>query len=151
GSWALARANQILAESQIAQDRSADALQTLKEIEDVIGDEPIGRRHFVNSNILFAIANLDVGRPEIAEPILRRVADEREHVLGNDYPSTAEARGLLAVSLYRQKELAPALAVFEQAVPKLMAPRGAARDAKALSAVQDQIAHRIIETYMAAL
>jgi CHAT domain-containing protein len=150
GSWPLARARSLVGEAQAAQGRWPDALATFRKMDEVLGNDPDGRRRFTDANLALAIVYLNTGATDLALPILRRIADNREQMLGADAPGTAEARGLLAAALAQSGDKAPALAAFEASVPVLLA-HTQRMDQETETAARDRIFRQILEAYMATL
>jgi CHAT domain-containing protein len=151
GSWSLAEARILLAETQGAQGRWDEALGTFRKVDLQLADDPAGREKFVRSNLVLADVYINLRQPGEAVMILRRVVERSEHIFGENSEATAEARGLLAAALAEAGQLGAAFAEFNAAVPILLHPSRDVAEGVESSAARDRRYHTILEAYIGGL
>jgi CHAT domain-containing protein/tetratricopeptide (TPR) repeat protein len=151
GSWALAVARGVVAETEVAQGRWSEALTTYEAIEQLLGDDARGQEKFVRGNLARAVAYINLHQPDAAIAILRRVAERTENAFGPTNAITAEAHGMLGAALAETGQREAAFAEFKAAVPVLLRNAREATDDSDTNAARDRRRQVIFEAYIGAL
>ncbi len=151
GSWPLAEARNLVAESQAAQDRWDDAAATLDKLAKVLGDDATGQAKYIESNPTLAVVYLNTGHADRAVPILRRVVDARLKQFGAKHDLTAVSEGLLAAALAATGERDQALATFKTALPILTSRSRESTNENTQAATRERRLRVIVESYIGLL
>jgi CHAT domain-containing protein len=138
----------LVADSVMAQERWSAAAEIYDQVErNLSGEAQTYRRRFGN-NLNPLIAKIRTGKSSDILQAARLMLKQRGETYGGDNYLTAEARGILAVSLAKAGKTDTALAEFGRAVPVLVSASRVSDRQENASALRLQKLRLIFETYM---
>ena len=150
-SLRLLQSRQLVADALFFQRRWSEAATKYATIEAGLVDDPDLFRQVFGTNVNRPLSFLMSGHVGDAVAIARQVVGRKEATLGDNHYDTAEARGVLAMSLAASGDRDGALSAFRRAVPILLQRSRRSDDASTSRPARDFRLRLILESYVALL
>ena len=137
-----------LGEAMVARGRWRAAIAQFEAIDFSPSRRPWAYHKDISANLSWALALAGGGRLAEARPIAQRAVERHRDLVGEQHLFTAESRGVLAITLALEGDIAGAIAEFKAAAPFLRSRWRPKRDDDLTQAAKNQRVDLILEAYL---